>query len=119
MNKRKKPNQENFFSNNNNSLTGNHEAISGPPEILPLEIEKTGILGDGSFGTVYKGKCRSQEVAVKVLHRQDLDEHSLSAFRKEVEIVSKIFHPNILLYLGACTIPGNMMIVTELMHKGL
>jgi hypothetical protein len=53
-----------------------------------------------------------------VLHRQDLDEHSLNAFRKEVEIVSRIFHPNILLYMGACTIPGHMCIITELMHKG-
>lgn len=53
-----------------------------------------------------------------MLHRQDLDEHSLNAFRKEVEIVSRIFHPNILLYMGACTIPGHMCIITELMHKG-
>lgn len=60
---------------------------SGPPEISPQEIEKMGVLGDGSFGTVYKGRCRSQDVAVKVLHKQDLDEHSLNAFRKEVEIV--------------------------------
>ena len=55
---------------------------------------------------------------MKVLHRQDLDEHSLNAFRKEVEIVSRILHPNILLYMGACTIPGHMCIITELMHKG-
>jgi len=91
---------------------------TGPPEISPNEMEKTGVIGDGSFGTVFKGRCRSQEVAIKVLHRQDLDEQALTAFRKEVEIMSKIFHPNILLYMGACTIPGNMMIVTELMPRG-
>jgi len=95
-----------------------HMFHSGPPEIGPGEVEKLGVLGDGSFGTVYRGRCRSQEVAIKVLHRQDLDEHSLNAFRKEVEIVSRIFHPNILLYMGACTIPGHMCIITELMHKG-
>ena len=31
---------------------------------------------------------------------------------------SKIFHPNIVLFMGACTVPGNMMIVTEYMPKG-
>eukprot|EP01087_Luapelamoeba_hula_P012250 TRINITY_DN3403_c2_g1_i1.p1 TRINITY_DN3403_c2_g1~~TRINITY_DN3403_c2_g1_i1.p1 ORF type:complete len:506 (+),score=76.69 TRINITY_DN3403_c2_g1_i1:215-1732(+) len=91
---------------------------SGPPEIAPQEIEKLGVLGDGSFGTVYKGRCRSQDVAVKVLHKQDMDEHTLNAFRKEAEIVSRIFHPNILLYMGACTIPGHMAIITELMPRG-
>jgi len=91
---------------------------SGPPEIAPNEVERLSVLGDGSFGTVYRGRCRSQEVAIKVLHRQDLDEHTLKAFRKEVEVVSRIFHPNILLYMGACTVPGHMCIITELMPKG-
>jgi serine/threonine protein kinase len=60
---------------------------SGPPEILPNEVEKINVLGDGSFGTVYQGRCRSKDVAVKVLHKQDLDMKTLTAFRKEVEIL--------------------------------
>lgn len=54
---------------------------------MPQEIEKTAVLGDGSFGTVYQGRCRSKDVAVKVLHKQDLDAKTLAAFRKEVEIL--------------------------------
>jgi serine/threonine protein kinase len=57
-------------------------------------------------------------VAVKVLHKQDLDPKTLAAFRKEVEIMSKIYHPNIVLFMGACTRPGSMAIITELMPKG-
>ena len=38
------------------------------------------------FGTVYRGRCRAKDVAVKVLHRQ-LDETNLQAFRKEIRIV--------------------------------
>jgi len=92
---------------------------SGPPEIGPTEVEKGAVLGDGSFGTVFKGKCREKDVAVKFLHKQDLDAKTLEAFRKEVEIMSKIFHPNIVLFMGACTVPGSMMIVTELMNRDL
>mmetsp|Transcript_16243 Transcript_16243/g.45845 ORF Transcript_16243/g.45845 Transcript_16243/m.45845 type:complete len:598 (+) Transcript_16243:252-2045(+) len=90
----------------------------GPPEIQPQEIEKFFVLGDGSFGTVYQGRCRAKDVAVKVLHKQEFDGPTLAAFKKEVEIVSKIFHPNIVLFMGACTVPGHMAIVTELMPKG-
>jgi serine/threonine protein kinase len=111
--------------------------LLGPPEIQDHEIEAISELGTGSFGTVCRGRCRAKDVAVKVLHRQLLDESSLQSFRKEVEIVrlvthplslhsltlspsihSKIFHPNIVLFMGACTVPGKMMIVTELMPKG-
>jgi hypothetical protein len=31
-----------------------HMFHSGPPEIGPGEVEKLGVLGDGSFGTVYR-----------------------------------------------------------------
>jgi hypothetical protein len=31
---------------------------------------------------------------------------------------SKIFHPNVVLFMGACMEPGSLMIVTELMEKG-
>lgn len=95
------------------------ETILGPPEIDPSEISREHILGDGSFGAVYKGRCRQKDVAVKVLFKQ-FDEKSLRAFRKEVAIMSKIFHPNIVLFLGACTsLPGQLMICTELMSSNL
>lgn len=93
--------------------------ILGPPEIDSGEIHREYVLGDGSFGAVYKGSCRQKDVAVKVLFRQ-FDEKSLRAFRKEVAIMSKIFHPNIVLFLGACTsIPGQLMICTELLSSNL
>jgi len=91
----------------------------GPPEIDPSEITREHVLGDGSFGSVYKGRCRQKDVAVKVLFRQ-LEEKTLRDFRKEVAIMSKIFHPNIVLFLGACTsVPGKLQICTELMKGNL
>lgn len=63
----------------------------GPPEIGAQEVEKFSVLGDGSFGTVYRGRCRAKDVAVKVLHKQDLDQKTLATFRQEVQIVR--YHP--------------------------
>lgn len=31
---------------------------------------------------------------------------------------SRLNHPNVLLFMGACTVPGEMAIVTELCHRG-
>jgi serine/threonine protein kinase len=64
------------------------EESLGPPEIDPNEIEINHILGDGSFGTVYKGYCRQKAVAVKKLIKQDLNEKELEDFRREIEILS-------------------------------
>lgn len=75
-------------------------------------------LGSGAYGKVYLGKCREQSVAVKVLHKQALDPKVMEAHREEVTLLSKIFHPNVCLFMGACFEPGNMMIVTELLPLG-
>ena len=42
----------------------------------------------------------------------------MEAHREEVTLLSKIFHPNVCLFMGACFEPGNMMIVTELLALG-
>lgn len=66
------------------------EAAVGTPEIHPSEIEIVHVLGDGAYGTVYKGRCRSNEVAVKKLHTQNLSQDELDNFRREVEILSYV-----------------------------
>ena len=87
-------------------------------ELEPDSIKLGKRLGSGAFGEVFKGKLYGKEVAVKKLLNQNLDGDSLSSFKKEVTIMSKLRHPNVLLFMGACTEPGNLMIVTELMTSG-
>eukprot|EP01132_Coremiostelium_polycephalum_P000471 gene471-597_t len=95
---------------------------SGPPEIPPEEIifdPKTDLLGGGAYGKVYRATCRGKKVAVKVPKKQTLSESELKSFKNEVEIMRQIFHPNVVLFLGACTKPGKVMIVSELMQSDL
>ena len=75
-------------------------------------------LGSGSFGEVFKATWFEKQVAVKILFKQNLAEDSLDSFKREVEIMSKLRHPNVLLFIGACLELGNLMIVTELMARG-
>mmetsp|Transcript_30239 Transcript_30239/g.76059 ORF Transcript_30239/g.76059 Transcript_30239/m.76059 type:complete len:512 (+) Transcript_30239:118-1653(+) len=88
--------------------------------IIPAsEIELVRQLGSGGFGVVWKGRCRGQVVAVKVLHQQNMDEKMMKLFLSEIEILSKVRHPNAILFIGVCLEPGKLMIVTELMHTSL
>jgi len=91
------------------------KGFNGPAEIDPNDIILEKLIGEGKFGKVYKGKCHSCDVAVKIPARQDLSEKDLEKFRREVEIMRTINHPNVCLFMGACTLPGQIRIVSELL----
>ncbi|XP_076915795.1 LEAF RUST 10 DISEASE-RESISTANCE LOCUS RECEPTOR-LIKE PROTEIN KINASE-like 1.1 [Bidens hawaiensis] len=58
-------------------------------------------LGDGGFGAVYYGKLQDgREVAVKKLHEHNYNR--VEQFRNEVEILTKLRHPNLVVLYG-CT----------------
>eukprot|EP01117_Protostelium_nocturnum_P003651 TRINITY_DN14936_c0_g1_i1.p1 TRINITY_DN14936_c0_g1~~TRINITY_DN14936_c0_g1_i1.p1 ORF type:complete len:629 (+),score=258.47 TRINITY_DN14936_c0_g1_i1:114-2000(+) len=88
--------------------------------VSPKEIEcdKKTKLGSGAFGDVFKGKLRGKEVAVKKLTFQQFDQATLEEFLMEVAVMMKLRHPNVLLFMGACTSPGNLSMITELMPRG-
>ena len=99
---------------------GTRELAQGPPDIPSSEIELGAKIGAGSYGTVYRGRVRGKLVAVKVPRRQDLNAKQRQAFLHEVAMLKKIFHQNVVLFLGACTEPaGRLMIVTALMSCDL
>lgn len=91
----------------------------GPPIITPDEIvcdPEKDYLGGGGFGSVYKCQCRGKLWAVKVPNRSDLPPEKLESFKDEIHVLKKVFHPNVVLFMGASTNP--IMIVTELMSGG-
>ncbi|PSS30004.1 Serine/threonine-protein kinase [Actinidia chinensis var. chinensis] len=75
-------------------------------------------VGSGSFGVLYKGSYCSQEVAIKVLNPERVDKDMLREFAQEVFIMRKIRHKNVVQFIGACTRPPNLCILTEFMSRG-
>lgn len=71
-------------------------------------------VGMGAYGTVYKCSLGHTTAAVKVLHVMDACRSK--QFQQELEILSKIRHPNLLILLGAC--PDHGCLVYEFMENG-
>jgi serine/threonine protein kinase len=64
-----------------------------PNDISPFELQYGQRIGKGQYGTVYLGKCRGIQVAIKKLNDVNLDEETLEDFRKEVNILRcGLFH---------------------------
>lgn len=75
------------------------------------------IIGDGSFGLVYKARLSSGAVvAVKKLSPDAFQ--GLREFRAEMETLGKIRHPNIVKILGYCATGSDRVLIYEFIEKG-
>ncbi|KAM0930391.1 hypothetical protein ACQ4PT_001091 [Festuca glaucescens] len=79
------------------------------PTDLPLEtlrkitdnFSESRIIGEGGFGTVYKGVLPNGDVAVKkIMSSMTIDE---KLFRREVDSLMEVKHQNIIKFLGFCS----------------
>lgn len=77
-------------------------------------LSETKVIGEGAYGKVYKCNLDRTPVAIKVL-RSDASEKR-HEFLREVEVLSQLRHPNMVLLLGAC--PETSCLVYEYMENG-
>ncbi|KAH9738415.1 serine/threonine-protein kinase CTR1 [Citrus sinensis] len=75
-------------------------------------------IGAGSFGTVHRADWHGSDVAVKILMEQEFHAERFKEFLREVAIMKRLRHPNIVLFMGAVTQPPNLSIVTEYLSRG-
>ncbi|KAF7131504.1 hypothetical protein RHSIM_Rhsim09G0034100 [Rhododendron simsii] len=76
------------------------------------------IIGHGSFGSVYKARLpyRGLSAAVKKLSPDAFQ--GFREFRAEMEILSKLRHPNIVTILGFCSTGSDRVLVYEYIENG-
>nr|GLL28399.1 serine/threonine-protein kinase STY46-like isoform X2 [Ipomoea trifida] len=84
------------------------------PQLLKFEYK----IASGSYGDLYKGTYCSQEVAIKILKSDRVNTELHKEFAQEVYIMRKVRHKNVVQFIGACTKPQNLCIVTEYMSGG-
>uniref|UniRef100_A0A7N0TX45 non-specific serine/threonine protein kinase n=1 Tax=Kalanchoe fedtschenkoi TaxID=63787 RepID=A0A7N0TX45_KALFE len=75
-------------------------------------------IGQGSYAVVYRGIWNGSDVAIKVFVGNDQLEETLPDYRKEINIMRRLRHPNVLLFMGAVYSKERLAIITEYMPRG-
>ncbi|XP_009624105.1 serine/threonine-protein kinase STY46-like [Nicotiana tabacum] len=104
----------NFTANHVDIPSNGSEAWEIDAALLKYEYK----IATGSTGDLYKGSFQSQEVAIKVLKAECLNEVVQKDFAQEVYILRKVRHKNVVQFIGACIKPPLLCIITEFMSGG-
>ena len=81
------------------------------------ELQFGKVIGEGSFGTVFKGRWRENTVAIKVAKQTMLQmSYVREDFIREVDLMEHIRSPYIITMFGAVVTPSKMCLVTEFMR---
>ncbi|KAE8684993.1 hypothetical protein F3Y22_tig00111105pilonHSYRG00910 [Hibiscus syriacus] len=105
-----------FKGGSGNSQTDNADV--GECEIPWEDLDIGERIGLGSYGEVYHADWNGTEVAVKKFLDQDFSGAALDEFKREVRIMRRMRHPNVLLFMGAVTRPPHLSIITEFLPRG-
>eukprot|EP00253_Pinus_taeda_P014002 PITA_14002 len=103
------------------------EAIAHELQIIKnADLEELRELGSGTFGTVFHGKWRGSDVAIKriknscFMGRESEQEKMRADFWKEARLLAHLHHPNVVAFYGI--VPdgpgGTLATVTEYMVNG-
>ncbi|KAM0044958.1 putative protein kinase TKL-Pl-6 family [Helianthus debilis subsp. tardiflorus] len=112
---------------NSGTVTAEVEAgIHGLQIIKNADLEELRELGSGTFGTVYHGKWRGTDVAIKRIRKSCFagksseQERLTKDFWREAQMLSNLHHPNVVALYGV--VPdgpgGTLSTVTEYMTNG-
>ena len=108
----------------NNALQEEVKDLRDHLESRPWVVEKDEViltnekLGGGAYGEVRVAIFRGTRVAAKCLHQLIVSDYNRGVFTREMEISSRIHHPNIVQFVGATRV-NNPILLYELMATSL
>jgi len=91
-----------------------------PNRKLEDEYVKGGEIGRGGFAIVYAGKQKStgREVAIKVVQKNSVDTSDLQSLKREIDIMRKVDHVNVLPLIDIFETEKEVTIITEFESGG-
>lgn len=90
--------------------------------ISPNDVKPLRFIGSGAFGSVYEAVLDKERgrVAVKLVNIRETSSRTLlESFEREVDVLSRVKHQNVVKLHGACMCPPNVFIVMELLTGSL
>ena len=106
---------EKGFPRDDKIIATNRPAFAVPEVFVKdLNINYSSVVGRGAFGTVYKGKWTGLEVAIKAIPITKRARNAmLRTVEKEININSKLRHPNIIQFLAVARTDNTIYLVHE------
>lgn len=114
---------EGSWSGSSHSQSAVEKALAAKAKFGDGEIDRRLLkigerIASGSCGDLYRGIYLGQDVAVKTLRSEHLNEALEDEFAQEVAILREVQHRNVVRFIGACTKSPHLSIITEYMPGG-
>ncbi|KAJ0604699.1 putative protein kinase TKL-Pl-4 family [Helianthus annuus] len=98
-------------------------AVEKEADFVDAEIDRRLLnigerIASGSCGDLFRGEYLGQDVAVKILRSEHLNQTLEDEFSHEVAMLREVHHSNIVRFIGACTKQPPLCIITEYMSGG-
>jgi len=108
--------QEDFSADDIPSLKASGNVNDWEIDLSQLQIVAK--IAGGAYSNLYKGQYYGQDVAVKIIKDEKERFCRYDEFMRELNIMRKVRHKNVVQFIGACTAKPNLCILFEYMSLG-
>lgn len=99
-----------------NSVKGTNCTTLSDIDLKDLELGPK--FNQGGYSVIQTGTFKHSSVVIKKIFDPVVTDELMEEFENEVEMLAKLRHPNIVLMMGHCLNPPNLLIVFEKLERG-